>query len=64
MSWTGKHFDYIEDPEDDGIDRVAPYAVLRKFIDACDADHELSVARKKHVSGIRLPDLSRWFRGR
>lgn len=63
MTWAGRHFDYIEDPEDDGIDRAAPYAVVRKFIDACDADHELVMARKKRA-GWTLPNLSRlWHDG-
>ena len=63
MSWTGKHFDYIEDTEDDGIDRVAPIAVVRKFIEACDTDHELVMARKKR-SGWTLPNLNQlWHNG-
>ena len=63
MTWTGRHFDYIEDTEDDGIDRVAPIAVVRKFIEACDTDHELVMARKKR-SGWTLPNLNQlWHNG-
>ena len=64
MTWTGRHFDFIEDPDDDGIDRVAPYVVVRKFIDACDADHELVMARNKRA-GWTLPNLGRlWHNGK